>query len=222
MHNDEAAKGRSALTPDEDLSVAGTQVADEELVVGHTTDSARGSSTPPVLTSQDEIEHQSRAQPTPVAAVIHTSNFVKRKTSQLLEVITSGSSTKVAKRGISPKLSALVDSYASSDIANAIQEEAIATRQDAVTGNTQSGPVSSELPDVISETTALRSRQRASWGTQFTILSGRAFKNLYRDPALLTAHYVSSIVIAREFIFKHHIALLNILLSSSALRWPLP
>jgi len=42
----------------------------------------------------------------------------------------------------------------------------------------------------------LRGRKRASWGTQFRILSGRAFKNLYRDPALLAAHYISSVALA--------------------------
>jgi hypothetical protein len=42
----------------------------------------------------------------------------------------------------------------------------------------------------------LRGHQRASWATQFRILSGRAFKNMYRDPALLTAHYTASVVVA--------------------------
>jgi len=41
-------------------------------------------------------------------------------------------------------------------------------------------------------------RQRATWLTQFRILSGRAFKNLYRDPALLATHYISAIIIAGE------------------------
>ncbi|KAI6148278.1 hypothetical protein EDD17DRAFT_1889696 [Pisolithus thermaeus] len=53
-----------------------------------------------------------------------------------------------------------------------------------------------EMRDVAAETNMLRGRQRASWGTQFRILSGRAFKNLYRDPALLTAHYASSVALA--------------------------
>ena len=57
-----------------------------------------------------------------------------------------------------------------------------------------------ELPDVAAETTLLRGRKRASWGTQFRILSGRAFKNLYRDPYLLAAHYLSAIGLAREWL----------------------
>jgi hypothetical protein len=55
-----------------------------------------------------------------------------------------------------------------------------------------------QLPDVAVETSLLRGRKRASFGTQFRILSGRAFKNLYRDPALLMAHYLSSIGLACE------------------------
>jgi hypothetical protein len=50
----------------------------------------------------------------------------------------------------------------------------------------------------VAEVSELRGRKRASWSTQFRILSGRAFKNLYRDPALLAAHYLSSIALACE------------------------
>ena len=46
-----------------------------------------------------------------------------------------------------------------------------------------------EMRDIAAETGMLRGPRRAGWGTQFRIMSGRAFKNLYRDPALLTAHY---------------------------------
>jgi hypothetical protein len=61
--------------------------------------------------------------------------------------------------------------------------------------------VSNELPDVVLETSILRGRKGASWGTQFRILSRRAFKNLYhdRDPALLAAHYLSAIGLAGAF-----------------------
>jgi len=54
------------------------------------------------------------------------------------------------------------------------------------------------------ETTLLRGRKRASWTTQFRILSGRAFKNLYRDPALLAAHYIGSIGLALICGFFYH------------------
>jgi ABC-type multidrug transport system permease subunit len=41
--------------------------------------------------------------------------------------------------------------------------------------------------------TGLRSGTRASWWSQFQILSGRTFKNLYRNPLLLQAHYITAI-----------------------------
>jgi len=89
---------------------------------------------------------------------------------------------------LSQKLSALVDAYAASDMASSIREEidALSRGED---------PTHS-LPDVAEESKLLRGRRGASWPTQFRILSGRAFKNMYRDPALLMAHYILSIALA--------------------------
>ncbi|KAI0783919.1 hypothetical protein BC629DRAFT_1582504 [Irpex lacteus] len=56
-------------------------------------------------------------------------------------------------------------------------------------------PSAAALPDVALENSLTRGR-RGELGTQFTILSGRAFKNLYRNPALLAAHYISAIGVA--------------------------
>lgn len=42
----------------------------------------------------------------------------------------------------------------------------------------------------------LRGYKKASLWTQFTILSSRAFKNLYRNPMLMLAHYIMAIVLA--------------------------
>ena len=41
-----------------------------------------------------------------------------------------------------------------------------------------------------------RSSSKASWMTQFTILSGRTFKNLIRNPDLLLTHYLISVLVA--------------------------
>ncbi|KAG8859017.1 hypothetical protein FRC20_011911 [Serendipita sp. 405] len=89
-------------------------------------------------------------------------------------------------------LDALVKTYAESEIAKHVKQEITST---TVTNGTQANG-SGQMRDVTEETNVLRGRRRASWATQFKILSGRAFKNLYRDPALMTAHYVASIVIA--------------------------
>ncbi|KAF8176209.1 hypothetical protein K438DRAFT_81241 [Mycena galopus ATCC 62051] len=116
-------------------------------------------------------------------------NYIKRKTSQLLEAVSlSSGHNRRANAPLAPKLAALVDAYAASGIAREIRLEAEALRQASAGAG--------ELPDVAVETGLLRGRKRASYGTQFGILSGRAFKNLYRDPALLMAHYLSSIALA--------------------------
>jgi len=92
-----------------------------------------------------------------------------------------------------PHIASLVDAYAASNVAAAIRADIIAVAQPA------QGPESSaELPDVAVESTLLRGRKRATWATQFRILSGRPFKHMYRDPALLTFQYSVSIAAACE------------------------
>ncbi|KAI0306184.1 hypothetical protein B0F90DRAFT_972077 [Multifurca ochricompacta] len=115
--------------------------------------------------------------------------FLQRKTSQLLEVV-SLSTAHGSDSGLplTPHVSALVDAYAASDIAAAIH-----TDIDAVAQPAQGPEGSDELPDVAAESVLLRGRKRATWATQFRILSGRAFKNMYRDPALLTFQYSAAI-----------------------------
>ena len=120
--------------------------------------------------------------------------FLQRKTSQLLEVI-SLTSAHGSDPGppLMPHVAGLVDAYAASAIATAILAEIRSVAQPS------QGPESSEeLPDVTVESELLRGRKRATWVTQFSILSGRAFKNMYRDPALLTFQYSASIAAARE------------------------
>lgn len=47
---------------------------------------------------------------------------------------------------------------------------------------------------------AVSSHLRASWFTQFRILSDRTFKNLYRNPMLMLTHYCISVYLARKYI----------------------
>jgi hypothetical protein len=152
--------------------------------------SSRAGSSSPV----GDTELQTR----PHSIASSTGNFIKRKTSQLFEAVTSTSST--ANKPLTPKLAGLVESYVNSDIAASIQQESDELRRETARSAGGRGRIGrgNELRDVTLETTLLRGRKRASWGTQFRILSGRAFKNLYRDPALLAAHYLSSIALACE------------------------
>ena len=119
-------------------------------------------------------------------------NYIKRKTSQLLDVFSSSSTQ--ADVAIHPQLAQLVQAYASSQIAADIRADIL-----HVSGATTTEPDPTQVTrDIVEESSSIRGRRRASYATQFRILSGRAFKNLYRNPALLTAHYVSSLAIARE------------------------
>lgn len=141
--------------------------------------------------SEEETELQVRAR-----ADSSSSNYIKRKTSQLLEAVTFTSQS--GDPPLSPRLASLVDQYASSEVAESITAEIAQVRQNGHSNGNGGGPGMDETRDVALESGLLRGRKRASWATQFSILSGRAFKNLYRDPALLAAHYMGSVALACE------------------------
>ena len=124
--------------------------------------------------------------------------YIKRKTSQLMDAV-SLHSHKSDTPPLAQQLATLVEAYANSDIAAEIKNEIEEVRASARAGVDGNGTEGGETRDIVVESSLLRGRKRASWGTQFRILSGRAFKNLYRDPALLVAHYISSIALARTF-----------------------
>ncbi|SJX61788.1 related to ABC transporter protein [Sporisorium reilianum f. sp. reilianum] len=90
----------------------------------------------------------------------------------------------------SGKLVHLVNSFAESDVANTTKAEL-----DAFLGRRPEGVVN-DLPDLADESTVRGSYKKAGLWTQFKILSGRAFKNLYRDPILMFAHFGLAIVLA--------------------------
>lgn len=106
------------------------------------------------------------------------SNNVKRKLPFVKSASPSSSIT------LSPHLTHLVDSYSQSDIAQGIRQARAHAQESSA--------------DVDGNLDRLAGLKRASWWTQFTILSGRAFKNLYRNPMLMLSHYAISILIARE------------------------
>ena len=175
---------RSPASPptNPELSEAETDRRDEEQAFGPT--SSAPASIARRVSGSDENEVQTRAS----TEVGSSSSFIKRKTSQLLEAISP--SAGLSDRPISPKLVELVEAYNHSPLYEELRTE---IREVEVRENGNSA-----LPDVALENDLTRGRQRASWVTQFRILSGRAFKNLYRDPALLAAHYIASIAVAGE------------------------
>lgn len=122
----------------------------------------------------------------------------------------TGSSTKVDPRHPIKEvnLETLVKVYRESEIAERVRQDidsAASAHDLPLDGSTNESntPVndaqSGQQRDVAEESKVLRGRRRANWITQFRILSGRAFKNLYRNPALLTAHYTAAVAIAGQF-----------------------
>ncbi|KAF5375765.1 hypothetical protein D9757_009009 [Collybiopsis confluens] len=148
---------------------------------------------------------------------------IKKRTSQIFDVVSgaASSSSSSSQNQLAAKLKYLVDQYKRSSVAREIREDKDAVRNGASAsgngaghangnvngdGHTNGNVTGSQLRDVATETALLRGRKRASWGTQFRILSGRAFKNLYRDPALLMAHYLSAVLLALFCgVFYHNI-----------------
>ena len=167
-----------------ELSEGETDRRDEEQALPPASSSAPFALGGRQSSGSEETELQTRSN----TAVGTSSNFIKRKTSQLLEAI---SPARLGDAPISPKLAELIDAFYKSAMYAQLQMEIaeVEVRDDA----------QAALPDVALENSLTRGRQRASWGTQFRILSGRAFKNLYRDPALLATHYAAAIVVASAY-----------------------
>lgn len=195
MQVDGTSPRRSSIAVDHDNDEIATAIVDEERGIG--------SSGRPATSSSHHVPDDSAELPTRLnpASESHSEadltpdaaggarNYIKHKTSQILDAFSSSSTQAEAR--LSPLLAELVRAYASSQIAADLRAE--------INQNGESDPAThgTESRDVVEESVNIRGRRRASYATQFRILSGRAFKNLYRNPALLTAHYVSSIFIAR-------------------------
>lgn len=131
------------------------------------------------------------------SSIYSSTAYIRRQTTRLLEAFKP--SAHMNEGPVPPKLQELIDAFKNSEINQSLSAEiAEVSRVPATDANG-----TAELPDVAVESSISRGRKRASWGTQFRILSGRAFKNLYRDPALLAAHYISSIAIAGKCSFAY-------------------
>jgi len=167
-----------------------------------------------VVVDPRDTEGDASGSPPPERNELHRlTGYIKSRTSILFNrssvsagdaesasTLPSGSATPnhAQPRPLSPRVAALVSSYSSSDVAQSVQAEiTLAQNGSAATAN---GALLGPGQDYsgVDDDGVLKGRRRATWGTQFRILSGRAFKNLYRDPALLATHYVAAIAIARK------------------------
>lgn len=84
-------------------------------------------------------------------------------------------------------LDTLVVSYAASDIATSVHDEITTAVQSAVAAN---GSV------VLGGTAPFKGYARVGLLRQFTVLSQRTWRNLYRNPMLMLTHYAISILLA--------------------------
>ncbi|KAF9260110.1 hypothetical protein L218DRAFT_1079508 [Marasmius fiardii PR-910] len=159
-----------------------TNLGDEERAVG-------GSQAVPLAVRSYPSQDDSNGASRPNSIASSTGAYIRRKTSQIFESVTN---SQVGEAPVPPKLVRLVELYEKSDVAAEIKADLDRVTQ----ANSREGNGESQTRDIVVETSLLRGRKRASWGTQFRILSGRAFKNLYRDPALLMVHYTSAILLA--------------------------
>jgi hypothetical protein len=106
--------------------------------------------------------------------LFNVTSAIRKRTSSLFQSTSEGSTL------LPPFLADLVAAYEESDLAKHLD------------GQVGTSDVGSD----VRPGSEIRGRKRASLWTQFRILSGRAFKNLYRDPALLATHYIAAFVLA--------------------------
>lgn len=192
MQSDVPSPTTGVQSPELEVTDTESNLADEERTPRSANDHSHPSrsSHTQIASEGDDMEHP-HTPSGPATAVKDVTQFIKKTTSQLLDVISSGSSG--VRISLSPQLASLVQAFTESDILAEINSdiEAAKQRPDQV-----GEPDAIHLREALDESSSIRGRQRASYTTQFRILSGRAFKNLYRNPALLTAHYISSITVA--------------------------
>ncbi|KAF8339814.1 uncharacterized protein EI90DRAFT_2967001 [Cantharellus anzutake] len=199
MQSEAPSPVTGAQSPDVEVTDVESNIADEERAPRGAS-SANSHSHPSHsshtrVAPEEESHHSGQNTPYegPSNVVKDAKHFLKRKTSQLLDVISAGSGKGDRTPPLSPRLAALVRAFAESDVLSEIDAdiEAVKQRPDQV-----GEPDAIHLREALDDSSNIRGRRRASYTTQFRILSGRAFKNLYRNPALLTAHYISSITVA--------------------------
>ncbi|OBZ84945.1 putative ATP-dependent permease [Choanephora cucurbitarum] len=107
---------------------------------------------------------------------------------QAVDIVVEGGEEAV-QDGLTPHLRALNQQYEQSRIGTELREEVQQLTQ-------QSSSSSSNEVESGDTAAVITTYKRPSWLTQFRILSSRTFKNLYRNPMLMFAHYAIAVVLA--------------------------
>ncbi|KAE8212109.1 hypothetical protein CF327_g4215 [Tilletia walkeri] len=113
-----------------------------------------------------------------------------------------------ASPSLSSELLSLIRKYEDSEVFANLRAEVVSYQSRGAQQSGGSSTGEGQGPDDPDqepiETRALRGFKKASLWTQLVILSGRAFKNLYRNPMLMLAHYAMAIVLALFCGFLYH------------------
>ncbi|GAN09893.1 conserved hypothetical protein [Mucor ambiguus] len=107
-------------------------------------------------------------------------------------IVQDTSDNNNATDGLTPHLRQLAQAYDESNMAVELREEIAQSIQD--TGNNSSGSSTSAI--LSGDTAIISTHKKPTFITQFRILSDRTFKNLYRNPMLMFAHYGIAVVLA--------------------------
>jgi ABC-type multidrug transport system ATPase subunit/ABC-type multidrug transport system permease subunit len=106
----------------------------------------------------------------------------------------------MASMGIPPSLDTLVELYKNSQLAESIRQKIERAKQTTIvdTPGYESSSSSTSSPRSIQDfnDNDLKGYDKVGVFGQFKILSGRTFKNLYRNPMLLLTHYVMAVLLA--------------------------
>ncbi|MCJ1471917.1 hypothetical protein MMC13_000558 [Lambiella insularis] len=94
--------------------------------------------------------------------------------------------------GVGTDLDVLISNYASSEVAASIRDEI----QAAVTSSTTVNGHANGQPNGAAKAGTMKGYKRIGYLRQFMILSLRTWRNLYRNPMLMLAHYAISILVA--------------------------
>ena len=94
--------------------------------------------------------------------------------------------------GMGTDLDMLISHFASSDVAGSIHDDI----QAAVQNSTHANGAANGMPNGASKLGMMKSYKRIGWLRQFSILSMRTWRNLYRNPMLMLTHYAIAILLA--------------------------
>lgn len=176
MQNEKSSASSDASVEDALIQLDSSR-RDPELGVGS---SARRSTAAPSVDDETELETRNGSVRS------NASNGLKR----FLRSSLGGTPASSDQPAPPPHIARLVDAFSTSDVARSMRDEIATAKRESARG-AGGGTVGGADGAMV-----LRNYKRASWWSQFTILSGRSFKNLYRDPMLMLSHYAVAVIAA--------------------------